>query len=128
MRIEDGSESPFITGRQGAAQRFAFGRFLANSLENQHVGIHRHADREDNTGDARQGQGRPNGAHDSKQNDNVGHQREVCDQPRKEVVTCHEPHHRDCAINGRGNAAADRVFSQRGIDTADQTSRTQGIG
>ena len=59
---------------------FAGLEFLADTLENQHVRVDRHADGQHNTGDARQGEGGV-GVHDAHQNEQVEYQREVSAAP-----------------------------------------------
>src|SRR5580658_2495373 len=54
--IGNGRESLLEAGADGGLWRDALAQLLADALVDQHVGIHRHADGEDDAGDARQRQ------------------------------------------------------------------------
>src|SRR5262245_57568903 len=46
VRVQDGAEGAVVTGLDGGAHRLAAAQFFANTLEDEHVGVHRHTDGE----------------------------------------------------------------------------------
>ena len=63
---------------------------LLDPLENQHVGVHPHADRQDEAGDAGQRHGRPEVGHQAEQDDQVEHHGDDGVDARQLVVDEHE--------------------------------------
>ncbi len=116
MRVQNGAEGARVTSVNRAAQRFALGEFLADALVNQHVGVHRHADREHATRDPRQRERRANRTHDPEQNNDVGDERDIRRQAGNEVINQHERGHKNDAVDGRMDAAANGVFAKRRIN------------
>ena len=58
-------------------RRLAVPQFFPDALKDQHVRVHAHTDRQDDSGDARQRQCGPGEAEETQQNDQVQNQREV---------------------------------------------------
>jgi hypothetical protein len=54
--IGDCREGLVVAGSNARYRRVAVAQFLANTLEDQHIGVDGHADRENDAGDAGQGQ------------------------------------------------------------------------
>ena len=73
MRVKNHAESPRICRRNRSAERFVGGEFFPNALVNQHVGIHRHADAEHDTGDAGEGEGELEHRQHADGNQNIQH-------------------------------------------------------
>ena len=94
---------------------FAGLEFLADTLENQHVRVDRHADGQHNTGDARQGEGGVEVAHDAHQNEQVEYQREVGHRTGEPIVNQHEDRHRDHTVNGGLGSTLHRVRAEGGF-------------
>ncbi len=70
-------------------------QFLADTLVDQHVGVHRHTHGEHDTGDAGQGKGRLQRSERAQQHEHVGDQGDVGDPARAIVVNDHEDHHHE---------------------------------
>ena len=99
------------TVADGHAQRGVPGEFLAHALVDEHVGVDRHADRQRQPGDARQGEVRVNRDHDGHQQDQVHHDRGAGDDARETVVDDHEDEHHE---HGRGPRRSCPARSCRG--------------
>ena len=118
VRVEDGAKGFAVTGVERAAQGFAGGEFLADTLEDQHVGVHRHADGEDDAGDAGQRERGADRAHDAEEDDDVQDERHVCDEAGEHVIDQHETGDGDDAIQRGLEAAGDGVFAERRVHFA----------
>src|SRR6185437_7158016 len=116
VRVENGAEGAVIAGFERATQGFALGRFLANALENQHVGVDGHTYGEHDTGDAGQGQRGVDGGHDAQQDDDVEDQRHIRDRAGDAVINQHEAGNQNDADDGSFDAAMNGVFAEGGID------------
>src|SRR5271165_2722351 len=78
-------------------RRLAVPQLLAYALEDQNVGVHAHADRQDDACDSRQGERRPGEAEEAEQDDQVQEQPQVRVDARGTVIEEHEHHDRDHA-------------------------------
>ena len=100
---DQGGDVGVENGRQRLAKALADRRaefrpgvlLFADALEDQHVGVHRHADGQHQPRDARQREGRLDHGHDAQDDDHVRQQREVGHQAGEEVVDRHEDRHGD---------------------------------
>ena len=97
--------------------RAAQADLLHHALEDDHVGVHRHADAQDdtcNTGQRELDAG--NDGDEEEQEDNVHAQRPVSHQAAHAVAHEHDEHDDQNADDGRRNAGGKRVDAQRGGD------------
>ena len=91
-------------------------RLFSHAFEDDHVGVGRHADREDDSRDARQRQ-RDRDEHDHRvQQDRVDDQGERGDDAEEAVVGDQEEHHQDQADDPGDQALAQRLLAQRRRD------------
>ena len=90
--------------------------FLADALEDQHVGVHGHADGQDDAGDAGQGQGGVEIGHDAHQDQHVQQQGQHRVDAGGPVVDQHEQHDQQQAAEGGHQPLADGIGAQRGAD------------
>ncbi len=109
VRVEDRAESAAIAVSDGGRQSDAAFLLLANSLEDQHVGVDAHADRQDQAGDAGQGERRSQGGHDGQREQQVQQQRHIGDGAADRVVRQHEGGDDDQADDARTDALVEVV-------------------
>ena len=94
-------------------ERFAERKFFAQSLVNQNARIDGQANRQDNAGDARQGEDEVEHRQRTHQQDDVYDEREIGDEAGEFVVNHHE-HEGDREPHQAGkDTAADRIESER---------------
>ncbi len=98
--------------------RHAIGQFLAYPREDQHVGVHRHAHGQHDTGDARQGQGRAEDRHQRHQHDHVEGQRNGGDHAEETVDDDDEQRYEEHAPERRIDTLGDVVRPQARADGA----------
>src|SRR5688500_17073098 len=67
VRVENRHEDAIEAGSDGLPRALAGGELFSYALEDQHVRVDAHADREDEAGDARQGHGRAEIRHEAKE-------------------------------------------------------------
>ena len=91
--VEDDQEGAFVAGADRQAQRLAALAFLADALVDQHVRVHRHAERQHQSGDARQREHRLHAGHSAEHEQQVHQHGEVGDDAADEVVDRHEDDH-----------------------------------
>jgi hypothetical protein len=113
IAVDDGGQGLLVAQPHAGAEIDALAEFLADALVDQHIGVHRHAEGEDDAGDAGQGQrgaGQGEGPDDHRA---VG-QRSADDGDRAvaEVVEDHEP-------------ADDHERDQAGVEATAEVVRTQ---
>src|SRR5262249_10676404 len=86
--VQNGRERPGETRLHGGAGRFAIAQFLAHAFEDEHVGIHRHAEGENDAGNPWQGQCGPQARHrqDTHDNDEIEPQRNRRNEAREAIV------------------------------------------
>ena len=73
MSIDNRQKGLVEAGLHGRRRRFAVTQLFADALEHKHVRIHAHADRQNHTGNARQGQDCAKSGQHSHENDQVQH-------------------------------------------------------
>ncbi len=112
VTVKNHTKRTVITRRNGRAQRLALGKLFTNTLINQYVGIHRHTDRQCNTGNTRNRQSRANQTHHPQQDDDVQNHGYISQNTRKHVVAEHEQGNQHGTDNTGHYAAANRVRSQ----------------
>ena len=100
----------FLDGR---SRSLAQPQFFSNTLENQHVRVDTHTDRQDDAGDSRQRQRGMGEAHKSKQNHEVQEQCQVGIDARPPVVDQHEDHDRGHTRNRGDDALVNARRTQR---------------
>ena len=97
-------------GQGQAGPAFAF---LAQTLVNEHVGVHRHAEHEHQAGQAGQREGRLHGDHEADGQNQVGQQGHAGHDAGEAVVDDHEEQHgREGQAIPRGRRL-DRVLAER---------------
>src|SRR6202011_2907066 len=129
--IEDrrqGAGKAGVDGVDGAAAR---AYFLADALIDQHVRIHRDADREHDAGDTRQRQRRAQQRQHAEDHGNVDGDRDVGEQAEQAVSREHEDDDQRRAGVSRVFARGDRILAETRPDGAfldDGQRRRQGAG
>ena len=89
-----------------------------DALEDQHVRVDAHADRQDEAGDAGQRHRRARVGHQAEQDDQVDRDRDERVEAGQLVVDEHEQHDQQQAARRRQHAGADRVGAERRADRA----------
>ncbi len=84
--VGDGAGGLVVAGGDAGQRRVAVAQLLADSLVDQHVGVHRHADGQRDAGKARQGQRGAEQRHHRDHHQQVEQQREVGDDAEHLVV------------------------------------------
>src|ERR1035437_10140476 len=111
--IDDGRPSVGKTLLYRRGRRLAMPQFLADTLEDQDVGIHAHTDGQNHTRNSRQGEGRSTVTEESQQDHQVQDQAQVGVDASRVVVEEHKDEHRDHADDGCSHALADGIGAQR---------------
>src|SRR5690606_2170266 len=86
--------------------------FFTDTLIDQDIGIHRHANSEYNSGNPRQGQGRPQQAQYPEHQPDVHCQPDTGDQSPSSVKPYHESNHHGCAQQTGGQPHGDGIAAQ----------------
>ena len=86
VRVEDRVPRPAEARLDGRTERSPAAQLLLRALEDEDVGVHRHAHREDERGDARERQRHARESEGGVREDPVGDERDARDQPRHAVV------------------------------------------
>ena len=102
-----------------AVEVLAAAQLFLRALEDEDVGVHGHAHREDEGGDAGQRQGDGHELEDGQGEDAVGDEREAGHDARHAVVEQHEGEHEDDADQAREDGLVEEVQAQRGADAAE---------
>src|SRR5215831_1311993 len=126
VRVDDrpeGAGEPLV---DGGAHRLPEPELLADALEDQHVAVDRHADREDQPGDPREGQRRAEVGHPPQHQHDVHEQGEDGVDARKAVVDEHEEGDADEAEQGGEDPRVDRVLAERRADRPLRDDRHRG--
>src|SRR5258708_3487795 len=97
-------------------RRLAVAQLFANTLEDQHIGIHAHADGQNHSGDPRQSQNSFEVANEPKQNDQVKNQRHISIDTGSTVVNQHEDQHSHHSDDGSTDTRTYRIRPQRRPD------------
>ncbi len=116
--VDDRAEGLVVAVLDDHTQRGAAGLLLAHALEDQHVGIHGHADGEDHSGDAGQGKACPQHGHGREYQHYVHEQGHVGDGPADQVVSDHQQGHDDHARHAGHERLVPIGFAQAGADGA----------
>src|ERR1035441_6859395 len=111
--VDNGCPSVSETLFHRRGRRLAMAQLLANTLEDQDVGVHAHADGEDHTRNSRQGQGGSAVAEESQQDNQVQDQAQVGVDAGGVVVEKHKDQHRDHADDRCPHTLADGIGAQR---------------
>jgi hypothetical protein len=117
VTVDNGAVGAFVAGLkccQGLAAGFYF---LAHALVDEHVGVHRHAQGEQDAGHAGQGEGGTHEGEDGEHDDEVHHQGGVREPAEQAVEHRHEGEHEDEAGGQREGAVADGVGAKFGAHT-----------
>ena len=112
VRVEDRVPGPVEAGLGGRRQRLARPQLLLHPLEDEDVGVDRHADREDEAGDAGEGEGDRDEPEDRQHEHRVVDEREAGDDARQAVVDDHQHEHEADADEGGQDALAQEVVAQ----------------
>ena len=115
VRVDDGAQRVVEAGLEGNLQAAARADFLIEALEDNDIGVHRHADAQHDTGNARQGQlnAGENRQH-PEQHDCVNAQRPGGDHAVQAVADNHDEHDQRDADDGSENGGGQRIIAQRG--------------
>src|ERR1039458_9168425 len=113
VRIDNGCPgvSKALLHRRG--RRLAMPQLLANTLEDQNVGVNAHTDGQNHTRNSRQGESCSAVAQESQQDHQVQDQAQIGVDAGRVVVEQHKDQHRDHADDRRPHALADRIGAQR---------------
>ena len=120
----------------GGLHRLAVAQLLADALEDEHVGVHAHADGEDDAGDAGQGQGGAEVGHGPEEDEQVGGEGHDRVQAGEPVVDEHEDGEEGHAHAGGDHALADGIASEgrahrqllQVLQRGGQRARAQDLG
>ena len=118
VRVQDRRERTLEARVDRTLDRLARAQFFLDALEDNDVGIHRHADRQDDACDARQGQVDADDAEYQRLNDDVEAQREAGHEARHAVNDDHKQAHQDQADQAGHQAGAHCVRTQLRADRA----------
>ena len=114
--VHDRRQRLLVAGVKRGRERFAEGKLLAHALEDQNVGIDRHADRQHDAGDAGHGQRRAEAGEHAEDDQDVERHARDGDGAGQRVVADHEGgDERDTNVGG-AFAAVDGVGGERGSD------------
>src|SRR5580698_1044341 len=113
VRVEDGRPGVSKSLIYCRRRRLAVSQFFTDTLEDQHVGIDAHTDREDHSGNSRQRERRPAEAEEAKQDHQVQKQSEIGVNSGEAVVEEHEDHDCQHANHCRAYALTNRVGAER---------------
>ncbi len=136
VRVDDGQVGPLETGPDSLHGPQAEGEFLADALEDEHVGVHGHADGQHNARDARQGQCGPERGHAAHEQGQGAQEHSVGEHPGPAVAQGHDDHDRQRADEGGEDAAGDGSLPEGGahralfehVDGRGEGAGTQGDG
>ncbi len=112
MGVEDGDPGVVEAVLDRGGGGFAEAQLFPDALEDEHVGVDAHTDREDDAGDAGERQCGVAEAHKTEQDDQVEEQGEIGVDPRAAIVDEHEDHDGQHAGNGGGDALVDACSAE----------------
>src|SRR6267143_4544614 len=118
MAVDDGVEGSLEASRDGRLHRPAMTQLLPDTLEDEYVGVHGHADGQCEACYSGERQRRMEISHRREENEQVQHQRQSRIDAGRAVVDQHEEHDDDRADEGGDHALADGVGAQRRADRA----------
>ena len=137
VRVEDGRERVLVTIADGSLQALTGTQLLLAALEDKHVGIHRHTERQHDTGDTRQGKHTLERSQDTDGEEEVHQQTQVGDAASVDTIGAnHEDHQQNQCDNERNQTLADRLLTQRRanhtltghVDTCYHLTRLEHVG
>src|SRR3989344_5483751 len=119
-RGDDGGGVRIPNGRPGAAKAFrergaaaeALSAFVIHPFENEDVGVHGHADGQDESREAGQGQGDGDELENRERERDVHHERDGGENAQTAVVDDHEQDHEQCARDAGHYSLLHRVRAQ----------------
>ena len=114
--VDDRHERLVVASDERGLERLADVQLLAHALEDEDVGIDRHADGEHHAGEAGERHRRAEAGHDAEDNEQVDRERRDGDDAADAIVSDHEARDEGGADDGGLDAAADRVGGERGAD------------
>src|SRR5579883_1853360 len=118
VRIDDRREGAPEACVERGDDRAAEMRFLADALVDQHVGIDGHADREDDAGNAGQGQRRAEQGHRGEDEEDMHAQREIGEDAEDAVGRQHVDDDQRAADHRGAFSGVDRILAEAGADGA----------
>jgi len=118
VRIQNGTKRFFITQFDGPRGALGGFQLLADTFENQHIGVHGHTHRQNDTCNAGQCQRRANQTEQAKDHANVDDQREIGKNSKEAIACKHEKQHGNKGHNGGHLARVDAVLAQLGANCA----------
>ena len=116
--VEDRPERLAIAGLDRVDQPSAAPDLLADALVDQHVGVDRGTDRQDEAGDSRQGQSGVEDRHDAEDQEGVHHQRDVRVDAEPSVGHQHEDDDAERSDEAGDHALVDGILAEVGADGA----------
>src|SRR5207302_6085811 len=109
----DNRQKGFVEAGINAARcGLTVAQFFADTLEDENVGVHTHADGQDDASDTGKRQDSAGHGEKRQENDQVEEQRQHRIAAGKPVINDHEEHHDDETEHGSLNAVADGVRSE----------------
>ena len=118
VAVHDGPEHPVEARIDGPGHTLAQAQLLLDALKDEDVGVHGNAQGEHEARDARQGQGRPEGAQQAHHHDDVHREGDDRVGTGPVVEEHHEGDDRDEAHHGGTDAGVDGVAPQAGAHDA----------
>ena len=121
VAVDDGGQAPGKAALEGTVQGLAVFEFFLDALGGDDVGVHTHADGQDDTGNARQGQGKALKHREVAGNKGQGgcHLTGQCNagQKARQTVQHRHEHHDQCKGDDTGqHHGAQAVLTQAGAD------------
>ncbi len=116
--VDDRVHRSMETLIRGEPRRLAECEFLADALEDQHVGVDRDADRQHQAGKPRKGERRIERGQHTEREEDVHGQTDHGEHAGEAVVADHDEDHQQRAEDAGRDALADRVGAQRRTDGA----------
>src|SRR6202011_3063899 len=124
--IDDGGESPLEPGVERGNDRATYMRFLSDAFVDQDIGIDRHANGEEHTRDARQGERRPEKHEGGKNERDMDCQRDIGEDAEYAIGDQHIEGDEGGADIGRALARVDRILTETRTDGAFLDNRELG--
>ena len=118
IRIKNGAEGLVVGSREGGGERFSGLEFLTEAFVDEHIRVHRHANRQNDAGDAREGQREVEHRHCAEKQNHVQQKPNHGHKADEAVVKHGENHHQHETGDAGQHAALDRVSSERGRHAA----------
>ena len=117
VRVEDSAEGIAITVGDSAGHALAVAQLFLDTLIDKHVRVDRHTEREDKTGDTREGKDGVERSQDTEREEAVDDECEVGEHTRDEAIS--QPHvdHQEDECNGEGDdTSLDRSLTEGRTD------------